>query len=126
MSKTGGEGESRVCLVDFRDTRAGEEGGQVDDATERRPAGRPCRPPPADFIELWPQHGWDTAAEHWRCHPRSIERWVEACGRERMVLARKRYVEAQRAVAKRARAKRYVAGRTLSPVGRKGGTAETY
>lgn len=94
-------------------------------AEVRRPVGRPCRPVPADFVEKWPQFGWETAGEEWRCNNRTIQRWIDECGRSMMILARKRYREAQRAVASRARRKNYVMGRTMTPVvGQKGGTGD--
>ena len=90
----------------------------------RRPVGRPCRACPDDFAERWPMFGWELAGEEWGCNNRSIRRWVEECGRSEMVLARKRYVEAERAVTSRARRVNYMMGRTLSHVGRKGGTGK--
>lgn len=88
----------------------------------RRPVGRPYRPVPSDFVERWPQFGWEAAGEEWRCNNRTIQRWVDQCGRSEMVLARKRYVEAQRAIASRARRQSYAVGRAMTPVvGRKGG-----
>lgn len=68
---------------------------------------RPYRPLPRDFEALWPSVGWSGAELVWRAHARTIARWVDTCGRERMVLARKKYLEAQRAIAGRARRKRY-------------------
>jgi hypothetical protein len=73
----------------------------------RRPVGRPCRPIPDDFGVMWPKLSREEAEEHWRCHHRSIDRWADEFGREKLVLARKRYREAQRAIAARARRKRY-------------------
>jgi hypothetical protein len=76
-------------------------------------------------VERWPQFGWETAGEEWRCNNKTIQRWIDECGRSEMVLARKRYREAERVVTSRARRKNYVMGRTMTRVvGRKGGTGE--
>lgn len=80
---------------------------------------RPSRAVPPDFETRWPALGWgkETGAEYeWGCHSRTISRWLDEVGRDRMILARKKYRDAQRTVASRARRKRYVLGRTLSPV----------
>lgn len=77
---------------------------------------RPYRQVPHDFVELWPQFGWGGAKEKWRAHGRTIERWVDECGRDRMVLARKAYVASERVVTSRARRKNYVLGKTMTPV----------
>lgn len=97
----------------------------MSDDTPRRRVGRPYREVPEDFVRRWPEFGWELAREEWRCHGRTIERWVDECGRSEMVLARKRYRDAQQEIAARARRKNYVMGRTMTPVvGRKGGTSD--
>lgn len=78
---------------------------------------RPFRAVPADFRERWPQFGWSEAKAEWGAHARTIARWVDELGRDEMVLARKRWLDAQRLAASRERRKRYVLGRTLRPVG---------
>lgn len=62
----------------------------------RRGERRPFRPIPADFVERWPELGWDGAKAEWRVHARSIERWLDESGRDRMVLRRKRYLDSLR------------------------------
>lgn len=57
---------------------------------------RPFRPVPSDFPDRWPEFGWAAAPVEWRCHPRTIARWVDECGRDRLVLARKRWLDARR------------------------------
>jgi hypothetical protein len=89
------------------------------------PVRQPYRPVPRDFEEKWPQHGWTSGKEYWRCHSRTLERWIDECGRARLTLLRKRYVEAMRTVTSRARRKRYVMGRTLSSVGEDEGLEKT-
>jgi hypothetical protein len=69
--------------------------------------GRPLRPVPADFIERWPQIGWEGAADEWGTHPRVIRRWVELCGREWMVARRAAFLRRQRALRDRERCKAY-------------------
>jgi hypothetical protein len=65
------------------------------------------RPIPADFEERWPQFGWGAAAKEWQAHPRSIEAWLEALGKDRMAARRAAYREMQRQVKNRARRKSY-------------------
>lgn len=102
------EPETRISTIDAADTRAGED--------RRLGRVRPSRPVPRNFVERWPLVGWEGAKEEWRAHSRTIARWVDECGRDRMVLARKAYKQAERQIQGRARRKRYVLGRTLSAV----------
>jgi hypothetical protein len=97
----------------------------MSDDEPRRSVGRPRREVPEDFVRRWPQFGWELAGEEWRCNNKTIQRWIDECGRSEMVLARKRYLQAEREIASRARRKNYVMGRTLTRVvGRKGGSAD--
>jgi hypothetical protein len=57
---------------------------------------RPFRDVPGDFVERWPEFGWQLAPIEWRCHPRTIERWLDECGRDAMVMARKAWRDRQR------------------------------
>jgi hypothetical protein len=63
---------------------------------------QPYRQRPADFELRWPQVGWEAAKDVWGAHSSMISRWIDECGRERMVLARKRYIEAERIIRRRA------------------------
>lgn len=78
---------------------------------------QPYRAVPGNFVALWPSIGWSAAEAVWQAHARTIARWVDECGRDRMVLARHAYLQAERVIQGRARRKRYVLGRTLSPIG---------
>lgn len=69
--------------------------------------GRPLRPVPADFIDRWPQVGWEGAADEWGTHARVICRWVEECGREWMVARRAAYLRRERSLRDRERRKTY-------------------
>ena len=62
---------------------------------------------PENFEERSPQVGWTGAESEWRAHARAIARWIDECGRTRMVAARKDYLAAQRRLRDRARRKCY-------------------
>ncbi len=114
----------RISTIDAATTRAlGAASDFAAEAPSAEPVRRPYRGVPRDFVERWPQVGWGkvTGAEaEWNAHARTISRWLDECGRSEMILARKRYLDAQRAVAGRARRKRYVLGRTLNPIAGQG------
>ena len=108
------EAKPHTCSIDMADIA----GARADDAaTDQTPPagrlGRPHRGIPDNFAERWVRVGWFGAPDEFGAHTRSIGRWLDECGRDEMILARKRYLDAQRTIAGRARRKRYVMGRTL-------------
>jgi hypothetical protein len=82
----------------------------------RRGQIRPFRQRPRDFEERWPSIGWTAAELEWNAHARTIARWVDECGRDRMVLARKRWLDARREEARRQAKRGYVLGGPLPPM----------
>lgn len=101
------DGKSRHASIGAADTRACE---------DRESVRRPYRPLPRNFVERWPRVGWSGAEMEWHAHARTVSRWLNECGRSEMIMARKAYLDAERAVQGRARRKRYVMGRTLTPI----------
>jgi hypothetical protein len=57
----------------------------------------PYRKRPKDFEDLWPTLGWSAAEAAFGAHARSIALWVNECGRDRMILARKKWLDRHRA-----------------------------
>lgn len=62
---------------------------------------------PPDFEERWPEFGWGAAEEFWHAHARQIVRWLEQCGKDRMVARRAAHVAEKRALRARERRKNY-------------------
>lgn len=57
--------------------------------------GRPPRPVPADFEEMFEQLGWDSA-DHYGTNPKRVARWLNDKGREELVRRRRNYVLGRR------------------------------
>lgn len=91
-------------------SRYGNAGEQLD---LRSASSRRGRPAPGDFDEMFIVHGWSGVADHFRCHPRSVKRWLVQRGEERLVAARARYVEAARSMKRQAKVK---SARTACPI----------
>lgn len=53
--------------------------------------GRPPRPRPDDFEEVFEVMGWD-ATEHYSTNARCIARWANETGRENLRTRRRNYV----------------------------------
>jgi hypothetical protein len=53
--------------------------------------GRPPRPKPDDFEEVFVRLGWD-AAEHYGTHSTRVARWVEESDRDKLKRRRRNYV----------------------------------
>jgi hypothetical protein len=101
--------------------------GRADLAHLNLPDGttRPYRPKPADFRAVYLDMGWDGITEHYGTNWRVIRRWIEQEGREELIAARAAAVAEKRAERRAEkergeRRRRYVLGRTLRPVGRRG------
>lgn len=69
--------------------------------------GRPPRPVPEDFEEVWPQVGWRGAEIRWNADWRTYSRWLDECGRERMTARRRAHVEAELKLRDQARRKAF-------------------
>lgn len=53
--------------------------------------GRPPRPRPDDFEEVFEVMGWE-CADHYGTNPRKIAQWADQTGRERLRTRRRNYV----------------------------------
>lgn len=53
--------------------------------------GRPPRPMPDDFPEVFEVMGWE-AADHYGTNPRKIAQWADQTGRETLRTRRRNYV----------------------------------
>lgn len=78
--------------------------------------GKGYRPMPRDFMGIYPQLGWDEAKARWHAHGRTIARWLEEAGRDKMKLARLAYRRAHETIESRERRRRYLAGKTRNAV----------
>ena len=68
---------------------------------------RPLRQRPRDFEETFVLLGWDGTPDHYGTGGRVVNRWLEECGKEELVLERTSFVKAQREVRSRERRKTY-------------------
>lgn len=57
--------------------------------------GRPPRPAPQDFDEVFEHVGWE-ATEYYGTHSARIARWLDERGREKLRLRRRNYVLGKR------------------------------
>jgi len=58
--------------------------------------GRPRRRRPADFEQVFVRLGWELTPVHYGVHHRSIHRWLDECGKDRLIAARSAFVRAAR------------------------------
>lgn len=65
------------------------------------------RPVPRDFEQRWPELGWSGAEAYWSAHARSIVRWLDDAGRDRLIAERSRFLREQRELRARLRQKGY-------------------
>lgn len=80
---------------------------------------RPYRPCPKDFEQRFIELGWDGIKDAFHANTRTIARWLDECGKERLVALRDEHLRATRwpnGAPGPKRAKRYAAGRTLTPM----------
>lgn len=75
---------------------------------------RPYRQLPDDFREKFVELGWAGIAAHYRAHDRTIARWIEEAGGEELRAERSTFAGVPRFPSRRS--KRYVLGRTLTPM----------
>jgi hypothetical protein len=78
--------------------------------------GKGYRPMPRDFVEMFPRLTWDAAKIRWHVHGRTMARWVDQAGRDKMKLARLAYRRAHETIESRERRRRYLAGKTRNAV----------
>lgn len=57
--------------------------------------GRPPRPAPDDFAEVFERHGWE-AAEVLGTNPARVARWLDQLGRDDLRRRRRNYVPGRR------------------------------
>jgi hypothetical protein len=69
------------------------------------------RPVPRDFEETFVRIGWGEIESHYRAHAKTIAKWLEVCGRDRLRAARAAYVR-EHGVARNPVRMNYVMGRT--------------
>jgi hypothetical protein len=62
--------------------------------------GRPRRSRPADFEQRFIELGWELTPVHYGVHHRSIHRWLDECGKDRLIAARSAFVRAAREAAR--------------------------
>lgn len=67
--------------------------------------GRPLRPMPDDFEEVFVAIGWDSV-DHYSTNPKRVARWLDDAGRDKLKQRRRNYVIGNRLSSlKRGRAK---------------------
>lgn len=81
---------------------ADHDGPGTSQPAKQRP-GPPPRPVPVGFVEVYLRGGWDEAQAVFGCHRRTLSRWLNQAGFDRLTALRRAYRSARAMIAARAR-----------------------